>query len=170
VDVRVIAATNQNLETYVRERRFREDLYYRLSVFELEVPPLRERGDDIGVLIDSFLAHYRRQHGRPHLELSATARQKLLAYRWPGNVRQLRNVIDSAVVLADGGQIEPADLGLRDTGGEAVASLNLEEMERHNIAEAIRRAGGNVVDAAKLLGIGRATLYRKLDEYGIAKG
>ncbi|MCE9552731.1 MAG: sigma 54-interacting transcriptional regulator [Planctomycetes bacterium] len=170
VDVRVIAATNQNLETYVRERRFREDLYYRLSVFELEVPPLRERGEDIGVLIDSFLAHYRRQHGRPHLELSATARQKLLAYRWPGNVRQLRNVIDSAVVLADGGQIEPADLGLRDTGGETVASLNLEEMERHNIAEAMRRAGGNVVDAAKLLGIGRATLYRKLDEYGIARG
>ncbi|MCE9554817.1 MAG: sigma 54-interacting transcriptional regulator [Planctomycetes bacterium] len=169
VDVRVIAATNQNLETYVRERRFREDLYYRLSVFELEVPPLRERGEDIGLLIDSFLAHYRRQHGRPHLELSAAARQKLLAYRWPGNVRQLRNVIDSAVVLAGGGQIEPADLGLRDTGVDTVASLNLEEMERHNISEALRRTGGNVVDAAKLLGIGRATLYRKLDEYGIAR-
>jgi Nif-specific regulatory protein len=169
VDVRVIAATNQDLETYVRQRRFREDLYYRLSVFELEVPPLRERGDDISLLIDAFLTHYGRQHGRPQLELSSAARHKLLAYHWPGNVRQLRNVMDSAVVLAGGGQIEPEDLGLRDSGGEAATSLNLEEMERRLIGEAMQRTGGNVVDAAKLLGIGRATLYRKLDEYGIPK-
>jgi Nif-specific regulatory protein len=144
-------------------------LYYRLSVFELEVPPLRDRGEDIALLIDSFLAHYRRQHGRPNLELSAAARHKLLAYRWPGNVRQLRNVIDSAVVLAAGRQIEPADLGLRDTAGAEATSLNLAEMERQWITEAMRRTSGNVVDAAKLLGIGRATLYRKLEEYGIAR-
>jgi len=169
VDVRVLAATNQDLETYVRQKRFREDLYYRLSVFELEVPPLRERGEDIAMLIDAFLAHYRLQHGRPMLELAPAARQKLLGYHWPGNVRQLRNVIDSAVVLAAGGQIEPDDLGLRDTTGEAPLSFNLEETERRLIGEAMQRTGGNVVEAAKLLGIGRATLYRKLDEYGIAK-
>ena len=113
VDVRVIAATNQDLQSYVREKKFREDLYYRLSVFELFVPPLRERGEDIGLLIDFFLDHFRRQHGRPGLELSPAARDKLLGYQWPGNVRQLRNVIDSAVVLADGERIEVGDLGLR---------------------------------------------------------
>ena len=85
-------------------------------------------------------------------------------------MRQLRNVIDSAVVLAESGQIEPADLGLRDTGSESAASLNLEEMERRHIGEAMQRTAGNVVDAAKMLGIGRATLYRKLEEYGIERG
>ncbi|MCE9547311.1 MAG: sigma 54-interacting transcriptional regulator [Planctomycetia bacterium] len=174
VDVRVIAATNQNLETYVREHRFRQDLYYRLSVFELFVPPLRERGDDIQRLIEAFLAHYRLQHGRPSLELSEPALKKLLAYHWPGNVRQLRNVIDSAVVLADGKRIEPQDLGLRDTGGDGAGSLtlgdlNLEDMERQLIAEALKRTAGNVNEAARLLGIGRATLYRKMDEDGVAK-
>ena len=119
VDVRVIAATNQDLQVYVREKKFREDLYYRLSVFELHLPPLRDRGDDVGLLVDFFLDHFRRQHGRPKLKLSDAARAKLLAYRWPGNVRQLRNVIDSAVVLADGEEIQPHDLGLRDSGGDA---------------------------------------------------
>ena len=118
VDVRVIAATNRDLAAHVREKAFREDLFYRLSVFELIVPPLRERGDDVGLLVDFFLDHFRRQHGRPALALSAAAREKLLRYRWPGNVRQLRNVIDSAVVLAEGDLIEPADLGLRDTGAD----------------------------------------------------
>src|SRR5262249_55624719 len=116
VDVRVIAATNQDLATYVREKKFREDLYYRLSVFELHVPPLRERGKDIELLIEFFLEHFKRQHGRPQLTISSSARQKLLGYSWPGNVRQLRNVIDSAVVLAADNEIEPGDLGLRDSG------------------------------------------------------
>ncbi len=100
VDVRVIAATNRDLRDYVREKQFREDLYYRLSVFELLVPPLRQRGEDIGVLIDHFLKHFSTQHGRPTIALSASAKKMLLEYSWPGNVRQLRNVIDSAVVLA----------------------------------------------------------------------
>src|SRR5690606_23129304 len=95
VDVRVIAATNQDLQTYVREKKFREDLYYRLSVFELYIPPLRDREEDIGLLIDFFLNYFRRERGRPQLKMSDAARAKLLAYRWPGNVRQLRNVIDS---------------------------------------------------------------------------
>ena len=118
VDVRVIAATNQDLQKYVREKRFREDLYYRLSVFELHLPPLRDRDDDIALLIDFFLDHFRREHGRPQLKLSDAARAKLLAYRWPGNVRQLRNVLDSAVVLAEEDEILPRDLGLRDSGGD----------------------------------------------------
>lgn len=169
VDVRVIAATNQDLATYVREKKFREDLYYRLSVFELIIPPLRERGEDIARLIDFFLDEFRAQHGRQSLELSDEARAKLLGYHWPGNVRQLRNVMDSAVVLAAGERIEVDDLGLRDSGSGELESLRIDFWERKLIEEALKRSGGNVPAAAKLLGIGRATLYRKIDEYGVKR-
>lgn len=169
VDVRVIAATNQNLQKYVREKRFREDLYYRLSVFELHLPPLRDRGDDVNQLIDFFLDHFRRLHGRPNLTLSEPAREKLLAYRWPGNVRQLRNVLDSAVVLADDDAIRPHDLALRDSGSTELETLRLDEWERRLITEALNRTADNVPEAAKLLGIGRATLYRKIEQYHIER-
>jgi Nif-specific regulatory protein len=169
VDVRVIAATNQNLQKYVREKRFREDLYYRLSVFELNLPPLRDRGDDINLLVDFFLDQFRRLHGRPNLALSDAARAKLNAYRWPGNVRQLRNVLDSAVVLADGDAIKPQDLALRDSGGSDLESLQIEEWERRLITEALNRSRDSVPEAAKLLGIGRATLYRKIEQYHIER-
>jgi Nif-specific regulatory protein len=170
VDVRVIAATNQNLQKYVREKRFREDLYYRLSVFELHLPALRDRGDDIGVLVDFFLEHFRRQHGRPGLKLSDSARAKLLEYHWPGNVRQLRNVLDSAVVLADDDAIRPHDLALRDSGGSGeLETLRIDEWEKRLITEALNRTSDNVPEAAKLLGIGRATLYRKIEQYHIER-
>lgn len=170
VDVRVIAATNRDLGEFVRERKFREDLFYRLSVFELYIPPLRERGSDIELLVNFFLEHFKKQHGRPALQLAEEARQKLLAYQWPGNVRQLRNVIDSAVVMADGNTITPGDLGLRDAGTSAeFESLRIDHWERKLIEVALSRTGGNVPDAAKLLGLGRATLYRKIDEYAIKR-
>jgi Nif-specific regulatory protein len=169
VDVRVIAATNQDLQKYVRDRRFREDLFYRLSVFELYLPPLRDRGDDIGLLADFFLDHFRRLHGRPKLSLTDTARTKLLGYRWPGNVRQLRNVLDSAVVLAEENSIRPTDLALRDTGSSDLETLNIEFWERRLITEALGRVSNNVPEAAKLLGIGRATLYRKIEQYHIER-
>jgi two-component system response regulator HydG len=157
------------LQTYVREKKFREDLYYRLSVFELYIPPLRDREEDIGLLVDFFLTYFRRERGRPQLKLSDAARAKLLAYRWPGNVRQLRNVIDSAVVLADEDEIMPRDLGLRDSGGDQLDSLQIDVWEKKLILEALRRCDGNVPDAAKLLAIGRATLYRKIELYGIER-
>jgi len=179
VDVRVIAATNQDLQVYVREKKFREDLYYRLSIFELHLPPLRDRrggdrkggdrGDDIALLLDFFLDHFRKERGRPELGLSDAARKQLLAYHWPGNVRQLRNVIDSAVVLAEEDEIRPCDLGLRDRGGEMLDSLQIEHWERKLILEALKRAGDSVPEAAKLLGIGRATLYRKIEIYHIER-
>ena len=169
VDVRVIAATNQNLQKYVRDKRFREDLYYRLSVFELHLPPLRDRGDDIGLLIDFFLDHFRRLHGRPNLGLTDAARAKLLDYRWPGNVRQLRNVLDSAVVLADEDSIRPHDLALRDSGSSELETLRIDEWEKRLITEALNRTADNVPEAAKLLGIGRATLYRKIEQYHIER-
>lgn len=170
VDVRVIAATNRDLSEFVRDKRFREDLYYRLSVFELYVPPLRERGDDVERLMQFFLEHFKLQHGRPRLVLSDGARARLLSYPWPGNVRQLRNVIDSAVVMAEGETIEAADLGLRETAVDAdFETLRIDVWERKLIQEALIRAGNNVPEAAKLLGIGRATLYRKIDEYAIER-
>ncbi|MDX1962914.1 MAG: sigma 54-interacting transcriptional regulator [Pirellulales bacterium] len=171
VDVRVIAATNRDLQTYVREKKFREDLFYRLSVFEVIIPPLRERGSDLELLLDHFLQHFKQQHGRPGLTLSQAARNKLLHYHWPGNVRQLRNVIDSAVVLAGGPFIEVDDLGLRDSGAEVeLETLRLDYWEKKLISEAVKRSAGSVHEAAKLLGVSRATLYRKLDEYGIDRG
>jgi Nif-specific regulatory protein len=166
VDVRVIAATNRDLREFVREGRFREDLYYRLSVFELYVPPLRDRGTDVELLLMFFLEHFKKQHGRPDLVMLPSAREKLMAYNWPGNVRQLRNVIDSAVVLADGTQIKPEDLGLHDTSDE-LESLRIDFWERKLIKQAIERTGGNIPEAARLLGIGRATLYRKVEEYDL---
>jgi two-component system response regulator HydG len=170
VDVRVIAATNRDLADFVRDGRFREDLYYRLSVFELYIPPLRDRGSDIELLVNYFLDHFRRQHGRPGLALSPEAKQKLLAYSWPGNVRQLRNVIDSAIVMSEGNVIQAGDLGLRDAGGgDQLESLNIEFWEKKLIAEALKRTGGSMPDAAKLLGLGRATLYRKVEEYHIQR-
>lgn len=167
VDVRVIAATNQDLQKYVREKRFREDLYYRLSVFELHLPALRDREDDLELLADYFLDHFRRLHGRPNLSLTDGARRKLLEYRWPGNVRQLRNVIDSAVVLAEANEIKASDLALRDSGSSDFDSLRIDEWEKRLITEALARTGDSVPEAAKLLGIGRATLYRKIEQYGI---
>jgi Nif-specific regulatory protein len=169
VDVRVIAATNQDLQKYVRDKRFREDLYYRLSVFELYLPPLRDRNEDVGTLIDYFLNHFGRLHGRPGLGLTEAARAKLLAYHWPGNVRQLRNVLDSAVVLAEEDAIRPSDLALRDSGSSDLDTLRIDEWERKLITEALTRCGDNVPEAAKLLGIGRATLYRKIEQYRISR-
>jgi len=170
VDVRVIAATNRDLREFVREAKFREDLYYRLSVFELYIPPLRERGSDIELLVNHFLEHFKRQHGRPSLTLSPDAKDKLLGYAWPGNVRQLRNVVDSAVVMCEGSVILADDLGLRDaTSGEQLESLRIDYWERKLIQEALKRTEGNVPEAARLLGLGRATLYRKVEEFGIER-
>jgi two-component system response regulator HydG len=167
VDVRVLAATNRDLSEFVRERKFREDLFYRLSVFELVVPPLRDRGEDIERLIDHFLEHFRLQHGRTNLEMSEAARTHLIDYAWPGNVRQLRNVIDSAVVMADDPSIQLDDLGLRDAGLSRLETLRIDEWERRLIRKALERTGGNVPESAKLLGVSRATAYRKITEYGI---
>ncbi len=167
VDVRVIAATNRDLSEFVREKKFREDLFYRLSVFELFVPPLRDRAEDIERLVDHFLDHFRIQHGRSALRISDAARSHLIEYAWPGNVRQLRNVIDSAVVMADDPCIELDDLGLRDAGLSRLETLRIDEWERRLICKALQRTGGSVPEAAKLLGVSRATAYRKITEFGI---
>lgn len=169
VDVRVIAATNRDLAEFVRERLFREDLFYRLSVFELVVPPLRDREDDLDRLIDHFFEHFRIEHHRPELKISEAARQRMKRYSWPGNVRQLRNVIDSAVVMADGPEILTSDLALHDAGVEEIDTLRIDHWERKLITVALERTGGSVPEAAELLGVSRATAYRKIAEYDIKK-
>jgi transcriptional regulator with GAF, ATPase, and Fis domain len=169
VDVRVICATNRDLKEFVAEKKFREDLYYRLTVYELYIPPLRDREGDIQMLIDFFLDHFRNRHGKFDLKLSRKANARLLSYQWPGNVRQLRNVIDSAVVMSEGNEIRSEDIGIRDVADNEFETLRIDHWERKLIGDALKRTDGSVPKAAELLGISRATLYRKIDEYGIKR-
>jgi len=169
VDVRVICATNRDLKEFVAEKRFREDLFYRLSVYELYIPPLRDRESDIQMLIDFFFDHFRQQHGKPELKLSKKANSRLLSYQWPGNVRQLRNVIDSAIVMSEGNEIDAVDLGIRDATDGEFATLRIDHWERKLIIDALKRTSNSVPKAAELLGISRATLYRKIEEYGVER-
>ena len=169
VDVRVICATNRDLKEFVSEKKFREDLFYRLSVYELYIPPLRDRDSDIQMLIDYFLDHFKNQYGKPQMSLSKKANEKLLCYQWPGNVRQLRNVIDSAIVMAEGDEIQLADLGIREPSDGELDTLRIDHWEQKLIKDALKRTNNSVPKAAGLLGISRATLYRKIDEYKIER-
>src|SRR6185312_14699733 len=166
VNVRVVAATNQNLEELVRSGRFRNDLYHRLAEFKLEIPPLRERSDDLLAIAEQILhQHY------PDSRYSQDAVTALLAYEWPGNVRELRNAIFRAVMLAKNASIEitAADLKLtqviQPTTGKAPLSQDLDQLERQIVFDTLERCGGNQGKAAQALGISRRTLLRKLKTY-----
>lgn len=169
VDVRVICATNRDLKEFVAEKRFREDLFYRLSVYELYIPPLRDREADIEMLVNYFLDHFRTQHGKHDLQLSREAKARLIGYQWPGNVRQLRNVIDSAVVMAETNEVAADELGIRDATDGEFETLRIDHWERKLIVDALKRTSNNVPNAAELLGISRATLYRKIEQYGVVR-
>jgi DNA-binding NtrC family response regulator len=166
VDVRVIAATNRSLEEDVRDGRFREDLYYRLNVFALEVPPLRERRDDILPLAEHFVKDEKRR-------LAPATERVLMAYDWPGNVRELRNAMDRAGIMTDGNLVLPKDLPpqLQDAKpSEKSGSVlvgDMREIQRRAILEALEKTGGNKTRAADLLGISRRNLIYKLREYGL---
>lgn len=175
VDVRVIAATNRELEETVAEGAFRDDLYYRLNVIPLAMPPLRERRQDIPLLVEHFLVKHARRHGRPLPRLEPEALDRLERYEWPGNVRELENVVEQAVVLCRGDTVEVGDLPEEITGDRGPQDVlripvgnTLADAERELILETLRKAGGNKTQAAKMLGIGVRTLYRKLEEYGQA--
>ncbi|MCE0523180.1 MAG: sigma-54 dependent transcriptional regulator [Methylacidiphilales bacterium] len=176
VDVRVVAATNKNLQTLVREGKFRDDLFYRLDVVPIRLPPLRERREDIPLLINAFVQEFARQNNRRITGLSADAQEALLRFQWPGNIRQLRATIERAVVLCRGERIGLRDLSPEITGksddsaggeGLAPSHLNLQDMEKNFIHRALRSTEGNVTEAAKLLGISRRTLHRKIKTYKI---
>jgi transcriptional regulator with GAF, ATPase, and Fis domain len=189
-DVRVIAATNRRLDAAIARGQFREDLYYRLNVFEIPIPPLRERPEDIMPMAESFLEELGRTMGRPAAGISRDAREWLLAYAWPGNVRELRNAIERAILLCDGGLITHEHLPAIVVRPEAAAAprevkapreavaapdadsplppdgVHLEEMERKFVEQALKNARGNKSKAARLLGLTRAQLYSRIQKYG----
>ncbi|HKP55291.1 MAG TPA: sigma-54 dependent transcriptional regulator [Polyangiales bacterium] len=171
IDVRIIAATHRNLEQCVRDGSFREDLLYRLKVVQLNLPPLRERPQDIDVLAAHFLREFGQRYGSGPYVLSDEVRARLAAYRWPGNVRELANAIESLVALSPAGELDAQLLpgAGEDAAPAARASLDtrLAAYERGLLVEAIDAADGNRSEAAKLLGIARATLYEKLKKHGI---
>jgi two-component system, NtrC family, nitrogen regulation response regulator NtrX len=174
VDVRVIAATNKNLEEEIRKGRFREDLYFRLNVIPLAVPPLRERGNDIVLLANHFLRRFAADTGRKPKTLEPDAVAALRAYSWPGNVRELRNLAERLTILVPHDAISAVDLDLAPAGPEGglfAADLTLrdarEEFEKRLILRRLRENGGNVSKTAESLGVERSNLYRKLNAYGI---
>jgi two-component system response regulator AtoC len=174
-DVRVIAATNKNLEQLVREGRFRDDLYFRLNVVRITMPPLRSRKEDIPLLVRSFLRDFSKANEKPLLDLTTDAMNTLLAYDWPGNVRELRTAIEHGVVMTSGPKVTVRDLprAIRESAGNAsgastvaekVNPLDLAETEKRLITQALASTGGNITAAANQLGISRRTLHRKLNE------
>jgi Nif-specific regulatory protein len=176
-DVRVLAATNQRLSELVRAKRFREDLYFRLNVVSLELPPLRERGDDILMLAEHFLRHFCRRAGRRTPKLSAPARKRLISHTWPGNIRELRNLMERLAYLSSAEKIEAEDLAFilsPASGGSASVESGLtlgdatDQFQTDYIHQAVERARGNVSLAAKNLGLHRSNLYRKMRQLGMA--
>jgi two-component system response regulator HydG len=178
--VRIIAATNRSLPDEVERQHFRADLFYRLNVVSLHIPPLRERTEDIPNLVDYFLGVYRERFSRPQLDLSDEARARLRTYSWPGNVRELRNCLERAAALSAGDRIEVDQIPILGSDTDAIAvdrlaavaaaapqtaPITLEELEREHIVGVLKQSAGNRERAAAILGISSRTLYRKLREY-----
>ena len=180
VDVRLIAATNRDLEERMRTGRFRADLFYRLNVVSIVMPPLRQRPDDIPLLVQHFVEEFSKAYGVEPKRVSGAAMERLTAYSWPGNVRELQNAIERAFALSPAPEIALEDLPpaiLADAEGAAAEPaaeglalaqpLPLEDLEKLNIAAALKRSGGNKNEAARMLGIDRQRLYRKIEKYGL---
>jgi transcriptional regulator with GAF, ATPase, and Fis domain len=178
-DVRIVAATNRDLRKAIQRGEFREDLYYRLHVFEIRLPPLRERPEDILPLTEVFLEEIGPATGRPVPGVSREARELLLAYPWPGNARELRNALERAAILCEGGLITAAHLPISVSGGDAAPApaavpdtfppggVDLEAVERAYVAAALKQAAGNKSRAARLLALTRAQLYSRIEKYGL---
>jgi two-component system response regulator HydG len=176
VDVRIIAATNKDLEEMVEERRFREDLYYRINVIHIPLPPLRARGGDVLLLAQHMLRQYAVVFDKKVIGLSPAAAERLISYDWPGNVRELGNCLERAVALAHFEEIQVEDLPEKVRRGSRAPSLSgtdlpelltLEEVERRHVLRVLEACNGNRTDAAKMLGLDRKTLYRKLLRWGV---
>ncbi len=171
VDVRIIAATNHNLEKSIEAGGFREDLFYRLNVFSIRLPSLKERVEDLPVLAGYFLSKYAIKEDKPVLHISKEALQLLSQHTWRGNIRELRNVMERAVVLADGNTIMPEQLPyeIQKHNADAPNNLTLASVEKNHIEKVLLHTRGNKTKAAECLGIGLTTLYRKMEEYGLPK-
>ena len=167
-DFRVIAATHQDLQEGIRKKTFRQDLYYRLNVIHLQVPPLRERPEDIPLLAQHFLRRYATETNKKVDSIHPEAMEAMRRYSWPGNVRELENALERAVVVGKGRQLKPADLPFVVGAEEEVAGLSLEDVERRYIAQVLASAKGHISNAAKVLRINRTTLYHKIKKYDLA--
>jgi DNA-binding NtrC family response regulator len=172
-NVRFLAATNLDVRKEVAEKRFREDLLYRLNTVEIQLPPLRDRREDIAPLALRFAASLGARQGRLPPPFSPAAMRALREHVWPGNVRELEHVVERALLLARGSCIEPEDLALGAAASHGAArfeQMTLEEVERHLIERALTRCGNQVSDAAKALGLSRSALYRRLQYFGLKAG
>jgi len=173
LDVRVIAATNAHYELIADETRFRQDLLYRLNTIELTVPPLRERREDIPLLVDHYLGYYAQKYQRRKPALTAAALRALCAYDWPGNVRSLRHALERAIILSGDQPLQLDDFALPQANSRAEVdsgmpnNLNLEELERTAVARALKQFSGNISQAAKALGITRTALYRRMEKHDL---
>lgn len=170
IDIRLINATNADIHRITAEGSFRQDLLYRINTIEIHIPPLRDRGNDILLLANHFLAQYNYKYKKQIRSISRETRQKLLNYSWPGNVRELQHAVERAVILATGNALQPDDFMLRPPHAAPVAepeTLLLSELEQKAIEKALRRSEGNISRAAGLLGITRFALYRKLEKYNL---
>ena len=167
-NVRIIAATNSNLEQMIANGNFREDLFYRLNTIEFDLPPLRDRLADIGPMMDHFISKFCKKYGQIEPKIAIETITKLKKYHWPGNIRELEHAVERAVILSDGIKLMPEDFNLKkELKMEGfVVTTNLEELERVTIERVIKLSEGNMSKVAKELGIGRTTLYRKLEKYG----
>ena len=167
IDIRLICATNRNLQEMADRKEFREDLLYRINTIHLEIPPLRERGDDILLFIDTFLRRFTSKYQRPDIRMHEQTIEKLRSYHWPGNIRELQHAIEKAVILCEGNVIRPKDILVKQSWKPQTASVvpNLEEVERQAIETAILQNNGNLTAAAEQLGISRQTLYNKLKRF-----
>jgi two-component system response regulator HydG len=172
IDVRLLAATNKDLAVEVREGRFREDLYYRLNVVHLEMPPLRLRGGDVLVLAEHFLQRFARENHKSVDGFTAGARNKLLAHRWPGNVRELENAIERAVVMCEGTQVSdddlPFDAAQPIQGPVRIPGSTMSEIERYAILSTLEATEGSTARAAEMLDISVRTIQYRLGEYGLS--
>lgn len=171
IDVRLITATNKNLPDLCRNSLFREDLMFRIDTVQIVMPPLRNRGDDVLLLAEHFLHHYRRKYGKDHLKISSKAVDCLKEYDWPGNVRELQHMMENSVIMTDNGIIRPEDLRFSRSISRApmipTGSLRLSEVEKLTIREVLFKHRGNINRAAQELGITRKTLYAKIEKYSI---
>jgi two-component system NtrC family response regulator len=171
VDVRIVAATNQDLAGRIRDNRFREDLFYRLNEVRIDVPPLRARPGDVPLLLEHFVARFNREHGRAIRGLAPDAVDAVLGHDWPGNVRELENRVKRAVIMADGTLLSAADLDLAPSPAAAAQEFDLrgarDRAEREAIRRALLREQGNVSRAARLLGVSRPTLYEQMRHLNI---
>lgn len=167
VNIRLICATNSDLPRMVKEGTFREDLLYRINTIHVEVPPLRERGNDILLLAEAFLRDYGRKYRKPDLSFSGETRQRLLGYSWPGNVRELQHTVEKAVIMCDRQVLTPEDFLFKSEPGEMASLETLEDMEREMIRKALERHEGNLSAVASRLGITRQTLYNKIKKFNL---